>query len=59
MAFLFSFRRSVLVFAAALVPAPCRAQTTTVDPLIGIWGAEVRIGVPVQGELTLDARYGD
>jgi CubicO group peptidase (beta-lactamase class C family) len=48
-----------LVFAATLASMPCVAQTTTVDPLIGIWGAEVRIGVPVQGELTLDARDGD
>jgi CubicO group peptidase (beta-lactamase class C family) len=34
------------------------AQTVAADPLSGVWGAEARFGMPVQGELTLDGRDG-
>lgn len=47
-----------LVLAAALVPSAASSQTKTADPLLGVWGAEVRYGTPVHGELTLDARDG-
>jgi hypothetical protein len=34
------------------------AQTVAGDALNGVWGAEVRFGMPVQGQLTLDGRDG-
>jgi len=34
------------------------SQTAGAGPLDGVWGAEVRFGNPVQGELTLDGREG-
>src|ERR1039457_3263832 len=46
----------VLAMVAALVPSTVLSQTSGVDPLSGLWGAEVRFGMPVQGELTLDGR---
>jgi len=48
--------RYVLALAAALAPATASSQTTAANPLSGVWGAEVRFGMPVQGELTLDGR---
>jgi len=46
----------ILALVAALVPSTMLSQTSGVDPLSGLWGAEVRFGMPVQGELTLDGR---
>jgi CubicO group peptidase (beta-lactamase class C family) len=48
--------RYVLTLAAALAPATTSSQTTAASPLSGVWGTEVRFGMPVQGELTLDGR---
>jgi CubicO group peptidase (beta-lactamase class C family) len=48
----------ILALAAALAPSSISPQASTTDPLIGVWGAEVRFGTPVQGELTLDGREG-
>jgi CubicO group peptidase (beta-lactamase class C family) len=48
----------VLLLAAVLAPSRISSQTTGGDPLSGVWGAEVRFGTPVQGELTLDGREG-
>ena len=50
--------RCLLALAAALAPSNISSQTIGRDPLSGVWGAEVRIGTPVQGELTLDEREG-
>jgi CubicO group peptidase (beta-lactamase class C family) len=47
-----------LALIAALLPSAMSAQTVPVDPLSGVWGAEVRFGLPVQGDLTLDRRDG-
>jgi CubicO group peptidase (beta-lactamase class C family) len=62
MPFFTSFARNtsccVLVLAAALAPSSISPQASTGDPLSGVWGAEVRFGTPVQGELTLDGRDG-
>jgi CubicO group peptidase (beta-lactamase class C family) len=56
------FRRIVLictsVWVSALLASPSQCQTPDLDTLGGVWGAELRIGMPVQGELTLDARNG-
>ncbi len=32
------------------------SPTAQIDPLVGLWGTEVELGAPVQGELTLDDR---
>lgn len=45
---------SVGVFCSAATALPV-SQT---EPLVGLWGAEVQLGVPVQGALTLDGRGG-
>lgn len=62
MPFFTSFARNtlycVLALAAAFAPSRISSQAAAVDPLIGVWGAEVRFGTPVQGELTLDGREG-
>jgi hypothetical protein len=50
--------RYKLALIAALLPHSMFAQTVAADPLSGVWGAEVRFGIPVQGELTLDGREG-
>jgi CubicO group peptidase (beta-lactamase class C family) len=50
--------RYTLALIAALLPSAITAQTVPADPLSGVWGAEVRFGTPVQGELTLDRRQG-
>jgi CubicO group peptidase (beta-lactamase class C family) len=50
--------RYKLALIAALLPSAMSAQTVPADPLSGVWGAEVRFGMPVQGELTLDGREG-
>lgn len=47
-----------LSLAVALCASAMSAQTAGPAPLDGVWGAEVRFGVPVQGELTLDGREG-
>lgn len=46
-------------FAAALIPCSSRSQapapqSTDVQALNGLWGSEVRFGVPAQGELLLE-----
>jgi CubicO group peptidase (beta-lactamase class C family) len=46
----------IVALLAALAPSSLSSQTTAADPLSGIWGAEVRFGIPVQGELMLDGR---
>src|ERR1039458_5608555 len=48
----------VLTLTAASIPSTVLSQTAGLDPLTGVWGAEVRFGMPVQGELTLDGREG-
>ena len=61
MPFLSSLARSSLFFVLALTAASIPStlsQTAELDPLTGVWGAEVRFGMPVQGELTLDGREG-
>jgi CubicO group peptidase (beta-lactamase class C family) len=50
--------RYKLSLVVALLASAMSAQTAAVDPLGGVWGAEVRFGMPVQGELTLDGREG-
>jgi len=45
-----------LAFLIAVHASAMRAQAVPTDPLSGVWGAEVRFGVPVQGDLTLDGR---
>ncbi len=47
-----------LALAAVFSVSSSSAQPEQADPLSGVWGAEVRFGVPVQGELTLDGREG-
>ena len=51
-------RRYKLALVVALLASAMSAQTVAADPLSGVWGAEVRFGMPVQGELTLDGRQG-
>ncbi len=46
----------LITVAASSVEA--QAQNAHADPLSGLWGTEVRFGMPVQGELTLDGRGG-
>jgi len=48
----------LLVLAIAFSSSVVSAQTVAEDPLSGVWGAEVRFGMPVEGELTLDGRGG-
>src|ERR1700722_20171747 len=48
----------VLALTVASIPSIMLSQTAELDPLTGVWGAEVRFGMPVQGELTLDGREG-
>jgi CubicO group peptidase (beta-lactamase class C family) len=50
--------RYKLSLVVALFASTMSAQTVAADPLSGVWGAEVRFGMPVQGELTLDGREG-
>jgi CubicO group peptidase (beta-lactamase class C family) len=60
MSFSSSLARNTLPFLlalAALAP-PTSSSETAGDPLTGVWGAEVRFGMPVLGELTLDGRQG-
>jgi hypothetical protein len=62
MPFLSSLARNrlffVLALTAASIPSTMLSQTAELDPLTGVWGAEVRFGMSVQGELTLDGREG-
>ncbi len=60
MALSFSFRRTALICTLVSVFPFLggQAQTIAADTLEGVWGAEVRIGVPVQGQLTVDGRNG-
>lgn len=60
MALFLQLRHTVLICSWVLVflALPGQGQTMAADALDGIWGAEVRIGVPVQGELTVDGRNG-
>ncbi len=44
----------VLSFSSVLL----HAQAAAVMSIEGLWGAETRLGIPVEGELTLDGRYG-
>ena len=50
--------RYILALAAVFTPPAVYSQAGAVDPVDGIWGAEVRFGMPVEGELTLDGREG-
>ncbi len=50
--------RYKLALIVALFASAMSAQTVVADPLSGVWGAEVRFGMPVQGALTLDGREG-
>jgi len=47
-----------LALALVFSVSAMSAQTVAADPLSGVWGAEVRFGMPVQGDLTLDGREG-
>lgn len=53
-------RRVVLIcsWVSLLLALSARGQVFGVDGLDGVWGAEVRIGVPIQGELSVDGRNG-
>jgi CubicO group peptidase (beta-lactamase class C family) len=55
-----SLARNLLPYTLALAlvfsVSAMSAQTVAADPLSGVWGAEVRFGMPVQGDLTLDGR---
>jgi CubicO group peptidase (beta-lactamase class C family) len=51
-----NIRRYKLSLVVALFASALSAQTVAAGPLDGVWGAEVRFGMPVQGELTLDGR---
>jgi CubicO group peptidase (beta-lactamase class C family) len=53
-----NFLRYKLPLVVALFACAAPAQTVPADSLSGVWGAEVRFGMPVQGELTLDGREG-
>lgn len=46
------------LLTAVILPSASAFQAAPTDPLIGLWGSEVRFGTPVQGDLTLDARGG-
>ncbi len=48
--------RCAPLFLIAVYATAMYAQVVPTDPLSGVWGAEVRFGVPVQGDLTLDGR---
>jgi CubicO group peptidase (beta-lactamase class C family) len=48
----------MLTLAVIFSASATSAQTVQTDPMSGVWGAEVRFGIPVQGELTLDGREG-
>jgi CubicO group peptidase (beta-lactamase class C family) len=50
--------RYKLLLVLTLAASALSAQTVSTPPLSGVWGAEVRFGMPVQGELTLDGRDG-
>jgi CubicO group peptidase (beta-lactamase class C family) len=51
-------RLGTLVFVFALCAPTLSSQTTPASTFDGVWGAEVRFGDPVQGQLTLDGRGG-
>ncbi len=53
-----NFLACLCVLTAAVSPAAWAFQGAQADPLVGLWGTEVRFGSPVQGDLTLDARGG-
>ncbi len=57
-----SLARNILRYKLSLVVAlfasAMSAQIIAAGPLGGVWGTEVRFGMPVQGELTLDGREG-
>jgi CubicO group peptidase (beta-lactamase class C family) len=53
-----NFLACLCVLTAAVTPAAWAFQGAQADPLVGLWGTEVRFGSPVQGDLTLDARGG-
>jgi CubicO group peptidase (beta-lactamase class C family) len=57
-----SLARNILRYKLPLVvvlfTSAMSAQIVAEDSLSGVWGAEVRFGMPVQGELTLDGREG-
>lgn len=48
----------VVVLAVTLLPSVLSAPSVAANSLNGVWGAEVRFGMPVQGALTLDGRAG-
>jgi len=50
--------RYTLSLLVVLLASAMSAQTVAADSLNGVWGAEVRFGMPVQGQLTLDVREG-
>jgi len=45
-----------MLLASACCSVVAASQTAQVDPLSGLWGAEVRFGMQAAGELTLDSR---
>ncbi len=48
----------VFLLIVVAIPSAVEAQAVQVDRLEGLWGAEIQFGIPVQGDLTLDARGG-
>jgi CubicO group peptidase (beta-lactamase class C family) len=48
--------RTALALAILFSVSAMTAQTTAADPLSGVWGAEVRFGMPVEGDLTVHGR---
>jgi CubicO group peptidase (beta-lactamase class C family) len=51
-------RHCIAVLVAALLPASSFPQSAGTDSLSGVWGAEVRFGIPAQGDLLLDEHEG-
>lgn len=61
--FFWSAARFVLItLAAAFLTVSMQAQSPAFDSsaasVEGLWGAETRLGIPVQGQLTIDSRGG-
>lgn len=53
-----NFLSYFFLLTVAVSPAALAFQAAPADPLVGLWGTEVHFGMPVQGDLTLDARGG-
>jgi CubicO group peptidase (beta-lactamase class C family) len=50
--------RCFVALAAAMISVASFSQTAGLPALSGVWGAEVRLGIPAQGELLLDEDEG-